>query len=259
MSNRSWNTQALVLSLSVFGEGHREAALLTEDHGLIHAAVFGGAKSKMRALVSPYHSGTAWLYTDPVKSATKITDFEVKAWRQGIRENLVRTWCAALCAEIITRSHGVADWRFANGFLDGISVSDENECRIGLLRYLWRSLGTAGIAPDITVCARCGDSLRASNSAESGGKAGKNKVVYYSACEDACLCEICTQPDEQAFRLSENVLSYLDAIDHERPSFVRGISLDQKDFSALRQFLFFLVSRMVGGPLKTLETGEGIL
>lgn len=256
MSNRSWSTQALVLSLSSFGEGHREALLLTEDNGLIRAAVFGGAKSKLRALVSPYQSGTIWLYSDPVKKSNKITDFDVSAYRQGIRENLVRTWSAALCTEIVTRSHGIADWRLVNAFLDGISISDENDCRRGLLRFLWRLLVAAGINPDIDCCARCGEPI--SSAGISGGKA-ENGLVYYSPHEDACVCLRCARNEDRRFPLSARSIAYLSAIEHERASLVRSIPLAESDYSELRQMLFFLVTRMIDGPLKTLETGEGIL
>jgi len=246
MSNRSWSTEALVLSLSTFGEGHREAQLLTADRGIVRAAVFGGAKSKLRSLVSPYQSGTIWLYTDPVKKSVKITDFDVTSFREGIREDLVRTWCAALCAEIIAKTHGHADWRLVNGFLDGIAVSGEDECRRGLLRFLWRTLGSGGVAPDVSGCARC-------------GQKGENEVLYYLPLEDACVCRDCARSEERRFPLSEAAVRYLMAIESLPPAEVRAIRLEAEDYAELRQFLFFLVHRMVDGPIKTLETGEGIL
>ncbi|HNY16739.1 MAG TPA: DNA repair protein RecO C-terminal domain-containing protein [Treponemataceae bacterium] len=270
MANRSWSTEALVLSLSAFGEGHREAHILTLDRGLIRAAVFGGAKSKLRALVSPFQTGTAWLYTDPVKKSTRITDFDVVAWRPGIREDLVRSWCASFCAEIVTRSHGVADWRLVNAFLDGIAVSGEDECRRGTLRFVWRTLEAAGLCPDLSVCARCGDGLFpeepfASQAAEPAGTApingqkGENEVVYYSPVDDALLCGRCAQAGERRFPLSAESLRYLRAIGSERPDAVRRLKVSPREYAELRGFLFFLVSRMVDGPLKTLEAGDGIL
>jgi DNA repair protein RecO (recombination protein O) len=246
MSNRSWSTQALVLALHPFGEGHREALLLTKENGLVRATVFGGAKSKLRALVSPYQTGTVWLYTDPVKKSTKITDFDVVSCRQGIRENLVRSWCAALCVEIVTRSHGNSDWRLVNAFLDGISVSGEDECRRGLLRYLWRSLSAAGLAPEMDSCVRC-------------GKKTTNGIVYYSHYEDACICADCARNEETRFPVSPAGAAYLKAAVHAEPHAARVLPLGEEDFANLRLLLFFLVSRMVDGPLKTLETGEGII
>lgn len=248
MPNRSWSTEAVVLSLTSFGEGHREALLLTPEHGLVRAAVFGGAKSKLKGLVSPWYRGTAWLYSDPVRKTVKATDFDVLSYRDGIREGLVRTWCASLCSEIVSRSHGVADWRLVNAFLDGIAVSDETECRLGLLRFIWRTLLTAGINPSIEWCARCGD-----------GTKGENGVLFYSPYEDACVCESCVRDEERRFPLSREARIYLESIVHLKPSDVRAITLGEGPYGELRVFLFFLLSRMIDGPLKTLETGEGIL
>jgi DNA repair protein RecO (recombination protein O) len=256
MAERSWSSQALVLSLSNFGEGHREALLLTPERGLVHAAVFGGAKSRLRSLVSPWQSGTIWCYTDPVKKSTKITDFDVTAFRQGIRENLVRTWCASLCAEIIVRTHASADWTIVNAFLDGIAVSGEDECRRGLLRFLWRLLVNAGINPDIQACSRCS---RKVNGQMTDGTNGENRILFYSPHEQACVCASCVRPEEVRFPLSASARIYLSAVEHLKAQEARALPVDPDAYAELRNFLFFLLNRMVDGNLHTLETGEGIL
>jgi len=246
MSERSSSTSALVLSLTPFGEGHREALLLTEEKGLVRAALFGGAKSKLRAMVSPWQTGTVWLYSDPVKKSVKITDFDVHFWRQGIRESLIRTWCASFCVELVSRSHGNADWRLVNAFLDGIAVSGEDECRIALLRYIWRTLLAQGIAPDVHACSRCGTT-------------GENQILYYSPQDESCLCDACSRADDRLFTLKPRALAWLQAVEHLPPASVRALVLDGEDPADLRRFLFFLANRMAGGLLKTLETGDGIL
>ncbi|ULQ60641.1 DNA repair protein RecO [Brucepastera parasyntrophica] len=208
MANRSWSTEALVLSLSSFGEIHREAILLTKDQGLVRAALFGGAKSRFRSLVSPFHTGTVWLYSNPVKNSTKITDFDVTAYRAGIRENLVRSWCASLAVEIVSRSQGIVDWVLVNSFLDGVAVSDEAECRRALLRFLWRLLVSAGVKPDMEECLRCGENK-------------ENEVLYYFPHEDGCLCSNCARPEDRHFRLSPDSCSYLFTVEHS-PQRMRG-------------------------------------
>lgn len=251
MANRSWTANALVLSLSEFGEGHRDAKLLTEEKGIIQAAVFGGPKSKLKGLVSPWHTGTIWIYSDPIKNSHKITDFDVHFWRQGIRENLVRSLCASVCTELVTRSHGTADWVLVNAFLEGISVSGETECRRALLRFLWRTLLITGINPDIDECTQCGKSVH--------GITGANEVVYYSPHNDACVCQSCVRYSEMQFPLSPDSREYLNAISNERPATVRAMQVSEKTTAELRQVLFFLVKKMVGYSLKSLETAEGIL
>lgn len=239
----------MVLSLSPFGEGHREALLLTSDQGLVRAAVFGGAKSKLRSLVSPWHSGSVWIYTDPVKKANRITDFDVRFWREGIRENLVRSWCASLCAEVVTRSHGIAEWTLINAFLDGIAVSSENECKRALLRFIWRVLMGAGIHPETSVCARC----------LSGGENAPNEILFYAPGEEACLCQRCARTEERQFPLSAQALDWLKAVETLTPAQARSVLPDSETYAQLRKFLFFLLARMVDGKLRTLESGEGII
>lgn len=248
MANRSWNCSALVLSLTSFGEGHREACLFTEDNTLVRAAVFGGAKSKLRSLVSPWHRGRVWIYSDPVKKTAKITDFDVQAFHEGIREDLVRTWCASLCTEILTRSHGIADWKLVNAFIDGIAVSSPDDCRRALIRYLWRTLTVAGLNPPVDCCPQCGSGVNS-----------ENAVVYYSPHEDACVCLSCVGLDEKRFPLSPEARSYLVSIACLKPTESRAIPLGLQAYTELKNFLFFLLSRMIDSPLKTLESGEGIL
>jgi DNA repair protein RecO (recombination protein O) len=264
MSARSWNGKALVLSLSPFGEGHREALLLTEEKGLIRAAVFGGAKSKLRSLVSPWQSGIVWIYTDPVKKSSRITDFDVQFWRQGIRESLIRAWCASVCTEIVTRSHGLSGWVLANAFLDGIAVSDDTECRFALLRFFWRTLHAAGIAPDLAVCARCGSTAHLSCNLPAAARSDnvqttQNGILYYSPAEEAVFCGQCARAEERRFPLSAESYVWLETVERLNPSQSRLFRPDDASYAELRQFLFFLVSRMVDGPMKTLESAEGIL
>lgn len=254
MADRSWTTEALILTLSSWGESNREALFLTPENGLLRASVFGGAKSKLRAQVGPWQTGKLWLYTDPVKKSTKITDIDVTAWRQGIRESLVRTWCASLCAEVVTRSHGNADWRVVNAFLDGIAVSDDDECRRGLLRFMWRHLIGAGVNPETGRCARCGEAV---STALDGS--GPLAAAFFSPHEEAFLCPECARPEERGFPVSARALVYLDAVEHLTPAQARGLPLDGAAYAELRSVLFFLLTRLAQGPLKTLETGEGIL
>jgi len=253
MASRSRSLKATVLTLPEFGEGHREALLLTESEGLLRAAVFGGAKSKLRGLVAPYQTGVAWLYSDPVKKSHKITDFDVTAWRPAIRESLVRTWCAALCAELCSRTHGTADWVLVNGFLDGIDRSSDAECRRGLLRFLWRILSHAGVAPDLSACARC------CRIGTAVGQNGENEVLYYSPYEDACLCALCARAEERNFPIPAEAAAYLRATADREAREARALSLGPESEAALRNFLFFLASRLVGGSLRAVETGEGII
>lgn len=250
MASRSWSSQSTVLTLSPFGENHREASVLTEDRGLIKAAVFGGAKSKLRSTVAPYHSGRMWFYSDPVKKTNKITDFDVNTWREHIRENLVKTWCAALCTEIVLRSQGVCDWILVNGFFDGINASGEAGCKTAVIRFLWRTVCAAGLRVDIEKCARCGADY-------SGSR--QNNVLWYVPGEDGCVCADCSGAEERFLPLSDEGRRYLHAVESREPNVSRSMPLSPHAYTQLRDFLFFVTAGMLGGKLKTVDAGAGVL
>ena len=66
--NRNSSADALVLCVKPgAGENNRLALLLSPQKGIFTAVVYGARKGKLRSVVSPYHSGTVWLYSDKVK------------------------------------------------------------------------------------------------------------------------------------------------------------------------------------------------
>ena len=292
MSNRSWNTEALVLSVSSFSSDHRNVSLLVpQEHGctIVPATLFGGARSKLRGMVSTYQSGQVWLYSNPIKNSNKITDFSVSAYRMELRESLARSWCAAVCSEITIKTCGTVNWQLVNAFLDGLCVSDDEGCERGLLRFLWRLLQTAGVAPDIFHCGTCGIEIARSAevvtgsaeivsvSARSGGtksitnhtgwgNGGENAssaapfpaevcCAVYSPAEDECFCSACRSFDGHSFPLSAEAFRYLYAVTEKAPGYSRHLPLSPAAYGELKRFLFFLTEKLAGAPLKTFQMG----
>lgn len=298
MSNRSWNTEALVLSVSSFSGDHRNVSLLVpQEHGctIIPATLFGGARSKLRGMVSAYQSGRVWLYSNPIKNSHKITDFSVSAYRMELRESLARSWCAAVCSEITIKTCGTVNWQLVNAFLDGLCVSDDAGCERGLLRFLWRLLQTAGVAPDIFHCGDCGTEIaanvarwggsgagagiggrsvanatgwRSSDAASCPAESGDRRstvnatpcpsetcCVVYSPAEDECFCTSCRRFDAHTFPLSVEAFGYLYAVTEQAPGYSRHLPLGPAAYGELKRFLFFLTEKMVGAPLKTFQMG----
>ena len=169
-----------MLSVSSFSSDHRNVSLLVpQEHGctIVPATLFGGARSKLRGMVSTYQSGQVWLYSNPIKNSNKITDFSVSAYRMELRESLARSWCAAVCSEITIKTCGTVNWQLVNAFLDGLCVSGDEGCERGLLRFLWRLLQTAGVAPDIFHCGTCGVEIARS----AGVVTGSAEIVSIGA------------------------------------------------------------------------------
>ena len=80
---RSYYTKAIVLNLKETGENNNSVTLLTPDKGVIYATLYGGPKSKLRSLVAQWHSGKIWLYDNPEKKQTKISDMEVSNYHES--------------------------------------------------------------------------------------------------------------------------------------------------------------------------------
>jgi recombination protein O len=271
MSNRSWNTEALVLSVSSFNSDHRNVSLLVpQEHGctIVPATLFGGARSKLRGMVAAYQSGKVWLYSNPIKNSNKITDFSVSAYRMELRESLARSWCAAVCSEITIKTCGTVNWQLVNAFLDGLCVSDDEGCERGLLRFLWRLLQTAGVAPDIFHCGSCGAEIAtgvgivgvgAGSGAENTSRAVSSPAeaccAVYSPAEDECFCSSCRSFDGHSFPLSAEAFGYLYAVTEKAPGYSRHLPLSPAAYGELKRFLFFLTEKLAGAPLKTFQMG----
>jgi DNA repair protein RecO (recombination protein O) len=132
------------------GESNREAVFLTANAGISRAFVYGGAKSKLRSYVSPFHSGGLYLYHDPVRDSYKVTDFDVRNWRPGIRENYDRSMAAAAIAEtVIAGFGGGCNWNEAleqaNASLDAMELADAANISRVLVHFLWNWAELTGI------------------------------------------------------------------------------------------------------------------
>ncbi|MDR2659762.1 MAG: recombination protein O N-terminal domain-containing protein [Spirochaetaceae bacterium] len=141
---------ALVLRVRPSGESNREAFFLTADAGISRAFVYGGPKSKLRSYVSQFHSGGLYLYHDPVRNSYKVTDFDVRRWRPGIRENYNRTMAAAAIAETVLAGFGGGcNWAEAldrtNDSLDAVDMAADSDVLRVLVHFLWNWVGLNGI------------------------------------------------------------------------------------------------------------------
>lgn len=252
---RHQETNALILTLKQTGENNRLVTFFTVD-GVKTALLYGGAKSKMRSLVSPFHTGRMWLYasTGANYSASasnadlfmgKISDFDVTSCRPSLRENLYKNWAASLACELVLKTHARGHELFVlvNGFLDGLELCTEKECRLGTVRFLWRYLHNMGVMPDASECAQCGKPFAQS--------------AYYLESENGFVCKDCLfcvdENHGKAIILSKEALDYLNAISVQSPSEVRRYTIQAQTFSELQNLLFFLTSKSCDYRLKTLE------
>jgi DNA repair protein RecO (recombination protein O) len=181
---RNYRYDALVLRSRLSGESNREVTFLTAEEGLVRATVFGGPKSRLRAHTAPFHRGKLWIYRNPANDFFKVTDFDVEAWRPGIRELYERAMAASAIAETVLESQGGGgDWAdalsLADGVLDALDGADEAACRGALIYFLWNWAEFLGQRPDIGRCASC------------ACEAPDNGLLWYSLRDGTAVCPSC--------------------------------------------------------------------
>ena len=259
--NRSTSTSAIVLSLRPLGENNSSVTMLTSDNGIVYAVLYGGPKSRLRSLVAQWNSGKVWLYENPEKNQIKISDFEVVNYHPSFSQNLFKSYAASLAAEIAikTRCAGSASQchRLVSGFLDGMELCDEEQSRLGLLRFLWRYLELLGIQPNSHACCNCGKTFLDTRFAP-------NAVSYYNGMENSFICPDCVESGGSSqsgnmINVHFSAVQYLSALTVLSPSEARKLSIDQEVYGQIRQLVFFLIENSIDQKLNSIETGMGIL
>ena len=242
---RNSKLTALILHVKQIGENNRLVTFLCSEKGVFNAVLFGGPKSKLKSLVQPYHLGTLWIYTDKAKNSVKITDFEPVKYHTEIRENVYKTWCASFLAELIIKTEASGEnektFKLANAFLDGICASSQDECKIALLRFIWRYLSIMGLQTDCKECFCCSEGL--------------DSDAYFSVSENGFLCPECAPSDNRQdfFYLSQESVAFLQSVTYLSPKESRNFPLHYSSSSQLHDFLFFLIDKACEHKLKTLE------
>ena len=248
--SRNFFCPVIILSSRQFGEDNRIFTVISQEYGVFDAVLYGGRKSKLRSVCSPYHYGTMWLYKDEKRNSIKITDFDVTEYHLPIRENLYKTYAAALCSELVIKTkngHHQEDletlWILVKGFLDGLGIATEDECKIGLVRFLWRFLAFLGYAPDPHFCSICGRELKT--------------VVSYSSYASGFVCQNCKQED--CFPLTDEAIRYMQILATETPAEVRRTIIHENSLHNLKEFLLLELQKNIGIKLQSLEAGISIL
>lgn len=264
---RSYSTQALILNLKPVGENNCNVTILTPDKGILYVTLYGGPKSKMRSVVTQWNCGKIWLYENPEKNQTKISDFELKTFHQTFSQNLFKLYAASLATELTIKTHCAGSnekaFLLLNGFLDGMELCNEEQSRLGLLRFLWRYLSLLGVQPDTSCCGQCAKKFFST-------KFATEKNYYYIISENYFICDEChieedynqntIQIKKSDFgKVSSSSLFYLYGITNLLPKDARNIKINKNGYEQLKQLVFFLIENNAGCKLNSIETSMGIL
>jgi DNA repair protein RecO (recombination protein O) len=165
-------------------ESNRLVTFLSREAGLVQATHYGGAKSKMRASVSQFNSGTIYLYHDPVRNSNRISDFDISHWRSGFRTLYERSTAGQAIAETVLYSRGSGgNWDRAftivENILDTLDTADADLSRPIFVYFLWHWIECLGVQFPLSNCAGCGKAFAQSDD------------TFYTQAADGLYCEEC--------------------------------------------------------------------
>jgi DNA repair protein RecO (recombination protein O) len=250
--SRTFVCTALVLRNRSSGESNSEITLLTAEEGIIKATVYGGPKSKLRSHSAPYNSGQVWIYRDPAKDYSKLSDFDVHSWRPGLRELYERTMAASAIAETILSTHGGGgDWesalKMAAATLDALETAGEELCSRLLVHFLWQWAGFLGIRPHLENCAACASCAAA------------NEPLWFSIREHTALCGKCAggtssggesgEERSDFIHLNLGCQRWFAAVQQLEPSELHRYSLDNKSFNEAKALAAAVMAGALGKHL----------
>jgi DNA repair protein RecO (recombination protein O) len=249
---RTRTTEAIILKNNRIGEIHKGVIMLTPTEGLLRPIAHGAysQKGKLRGTTNFLCSGTAYLYADPVRDSLKLTEMDVSAYFSGIRENLTRFYVATLWAELILLTYGSGDntgelYVLLHSALELLDdATDELAGRINI-QFLWRFLRLNGVEPDLDYCVVSGDAL------------SPDEPVAFSR-SDGGFCSraysqehmIVWQPGAAAYMRHSATLSLPESLRVTPPA---GAAV------RIRRVLYALLQDQIERPIRTLESGAGIL
>lgn len=251
--SRSVVHRALALAVRASGESNRDATFLTADAGLIRAVVFGGPKSKLRAVVAPFHGGALHIYRDPVRDSRKVVDFDVADWRPGLREVLERSFAAQAVAETVIASHGGGGSGeeaigIVSASLDALETADADACRPAFIRFLWKWAEHLGVRLDPDECSECSCAPRT------------DEVVWYSRRGGTVECGSCASGGAYAdaegragdvLPVGPGARAWLRAVDRTDARSALRIGADEASMRQARAFVLALAADALGERPRT--------
>ncbi|MFP4431279.1 MAG: DNA repair protein RecO [Spirochaetaceae bacterium] len=258
---------AIILATSRFGEIHRSVQLLTEEDEIVRAMAHGASapKGKLRGKADQLTYGVCYLYTEPVKGYSKITDFDPVEFYPGIKGNLEALYTASSWAEAVLKSlagggQTTEVFGLLKESLDGLEaelpaggrtpggVGSALLARLYSIRFLWRYLGILGVQPDLGECGSCGRLL------------GGREPLFVRPRAGDIACAACAT-DYDLLLPAPDALARLAAAEVGAPGgrALESSSLSAEDSRQLSGVLYTLLEAALGASLETRRSGRSIL
>lgn len=250
MASRSTSFDALLLRSKEVPSGARVVTLLSAEEGLIEAFVFGGGKSKLRSLASPWHYGRAWIYRDVSKGLIRLNDFDPLREHARIRGNLGAIASASFVSEFMgaTSAFG-GDWAQAlslalmalAAFDDAASRDDSLLLDRSLALFILTALETMGLLPDRHECCACAGVIR------------HDTLHSYSRRSGGFVCARCAGTDTMP--VPPGTLAWLESAERKGYGEAVRVGLGREATAALKAIAIDLARKVADVPLRTLDSG----
>jgi len=199
MSSRNYQTEAVIIKKTRFGEADRLLTLLTPEYGKIRAIAKGVMRPKSKL------GGNVELLTHSLLMLARGRNLDIITQAQTInnflpiRDSLELTSCGFYVIELVDAftEEDVEDrelFELLVNTLNDLSASREGD---RVLRYFeLRILDHLGYRPQLFKCANCGKDLLP-------------EINYFSHLQGGALCKDCGYPDISAKILSINALKVM--------------------------------------------------
>ena len=191
-----------------------------------------------------------------MRDSRKVSDYDVRSYRAGIRELYERAMASGAVAETILAFHGGGAsggqeaLKLAGTVLDALETSDAPACsRLGVY-FMWRWAQALGVRPDLSACASCNREL------------SQDEALWYIDRKEAFFCENCaarlasqmenhTENPASSFRLGPGAISWLKAIESLPASGIKRVSLDGPSLEQARTLVQVILALSLGQKLPT--------
>lgn len=261
---RSFCSNVIILNLHETGENNSTVTILSEEKGIIYATLYGGPKSKLKSLVNQFNSGKIWLYDNPEKKQTKINDFEVTNYHPSFSQNLFKMYAACVACELAIKTHCAGSsnlfYSLLSGFFDGMELCNEEQSRLGFIRFLWRFINLLGMQPNTFYCSECNKNFLTS-------KFENDSQYYYNIIDNNFICDECNKNintnsetnKSSYFAVKNSVINYLNGIIKLNALEARKLQINKEDFNQLKEYVYFILEKSIDIKLNTFDIGMGIL
>ena len=245
-------TKAVILRKYKIGEIHKGLTIFSSDLGIINIIAHGAykAKSRFRTATELLSYSKFYLYRNPVNDSYKLTDIEPILRFSNIPLKIKKYFIASFWAEIILKSHagGSGFTETFNLFtlsMKLLDVTDESKSDLISIQFIIRFLRLNGSMTDISRCNNCGRGIY------------EYEDAYYSRFSSSVFCKECKK--EGYLSLPAEGRSYLKSTLKMEMEEALKVDMKNRLIAAVKNFLYNAVENYLDSPLKSLQSGGGIL